>query len=77
MSLALDGSEPRELHEAGTCYCLAFAPSLTWSPDGISLAFVGSGGDSFPGGLTVMNADGTGLRQVTDDGGGPAWQPLP
>jgi WD40 repeat protein len=77
MSLALDGSEPGELHEAGTCYCLGFAPSLTWSPDGTSIAFDGPGGDSSPGGLTVMNADGTGLRQVTADGGRPAWQPLP
>jgi TolB protein len=77
MSLRLDGSEPRELHEAGTCYCIGGAPSLTWSPDGTSLAFVGFGSDTFPGGLTVMNADGTGLRQVTDDGGGPAWQPVP
>ena len=77
MSLALDGSEPRELHEAGVCACLGGAPSLTWSPDGTLLAFVGFGSDRFPGGLTVMNADGTGLRQLTDDGGGPAWQPVP
>jgi Tol biopolymer transport system component len=77
MSLALDGSEPRELHEAGTCYCLGFAPSLTWSPDGTTIAFDGPGGDSSPGGLTVMNADGTGLRQLVADGGQPAWQPIP
>jgi Tol biopolymer transport system component len=77
MSVALDGSEPRDLHEAGTCYCIGGAPSLTWSPDGTSIAFVGFRSDSFPGGLTVMNPDGTGLRQVTEDGGGPAWQPVP
>lgn len=77
MSVALGGSEPRELHEAGICYCIGGAPSLTWSPDGTSIAFVGFGTDSFPGGLTVMNADGTGLRQVTDDGDRPAWQPVP
>ena len=77
MSLPLDGSEPHELHEAGICYCIGAAPSLTWSPDGTSLAFVGLGSDTFPGGLTVMNADGTGLRQVTDDGDRPAWQPVP
>src|SRR4029078_3760716 len=40
-------------------------------------AFVGFRSDTFPGGLTVMNADGTGLRQVADAGGGPAWQPVP
>jgi Tol biopolymer transport system component len=77
MSIALGGGEPVALQEAGTCYCLGFAPSLTWSPDGTSLAFVGSGTDSFPGGLTVMNADGTSLRQVAEDGDGPAWQPIP
>ncbi len=77
MSLALDGSEPRELHEAGTCYCRAGAPALSWSPDGTSIAIVGPGGDSSPGGLMVMNADGTGLRQVPSDSGAPAWQPLP
>ena len=77
MSVGLDGSEPRELHEAGTCYCLGFAPSLTWSPDGTSIAIDGPGGDSSPGGLMVMNADGTGLRQVAADGGAPAWQPRP
>ena len=78
MSVALDGSNLRELHKAGTCYCLGFAPSLTWSPDGTSLAFVASGGEGVPaGGLIVIDADGTGLRQVTEDGGGPAWQPVP
>jgi Tol biopolymer transport system component len=77
MSLALAGDEPRELHDAGICYCLGFAPSLTWSPDGTRLAFVGSESDNFPGGLTVMNADGSELRQVNDDGDGPAWQPVP
>ena len=77
MSLRLDGSEPRELHEAGICYCIGGAPSLTWSPEGTSLAFVGFESDTFPGGLTVMNADGSELRQVTEDGGGPAWQPVP
>jgi Tol biopolymer transport system component len=78
MSLALDGSAPRELlHDAGTCYCIGFAPSLTWSPDGTSIAFDGPRSDSFPGGLNVMNADGTGQRQLLEEGGEPAWQPLP
>lgn len=77
MSVPLDGSEPRALHEAGICYCIGGAPSLTWSPDGTSLAFVGFESDSFSGGLTVMAADRTGLRRLTDDGDRPAWQPLP
>ena len=78
MSVALDGSRLRELHSAGACFCLGFAPSLTWSPDGASLAFVASGGEGVPaGGLLVMNADGTGLRQLTSEGNGAAWQPAP
>ena len=77
MSVELDGSAPRELREAGICYCIGGAPSLAWSPDGTSIVFNGFASDTFPGGLTVMNADGTGLRQLSDDGAGPAWQPVP
>jgi hypothetical protein len=46
---------------------LAAAPK--WSPDGAKMAFVGSGG------ITVMNADGTGIVGVTD-GTDPDWQPI-
>jgi Tol biopolymer transport system component len=77
MVLALDGSEPHELHPAGTCACITFAPSLTWSPDGRSLAMDGPGGEGVPSGLVVVEADGTGVRQLLADAGMPAWQPLP
>ena len=48
--------------------------SLVWSPDGSRLAF-GDGTD--PGQIFVINADGSGLRQVTRDGDNnwPAWSP--
>jgi Tol biopolymer transport system component len=77
MVLALDGSEPRELHPAGSCFCLMFGPSLTWSPDGRSIAMDGPGGDGVSSGLVVMDANGTGVRQLLEDAGMPAWQPLP
>ena len=45
--------------------------SLVWSPDGSRLA-----GDT-DGQIFVINADGSGLRQVTRDGNNtwPAWSP--
>ena len=72
-----DGSNPTELVEAGTCYCLGFTPGLTWSPDGASMALVIVGPDEGYG-LYVMNADGTGLRFVAEGANGsPAWRPVP
>jgi dipeptidyl aminopeptidase/acylaminoacyl peptidase len=80
-----DGSNPTELVEAGTCYCLGFTPGLTWSPDGASMALIVPGQGPFTGsldegayGLYVMNADGTGLRLVAKGvDGTPAWRPAP
>jgi len=50
-------------------------PGPAWSPDGSAIAFAGAGG--VPGDIYIMNADGTGLSQLTSDGqaGQPAWQP--
>ncbi|HYN64494.1 MAG TPA: hypothetical protein VES36_07815 [Candidatus Limnocylindrales bacterium] len=75
MLLELDGSEPRELVEAGTCFCFD-APGLTWSPDGVSLALIvpGFGGEY---GLHIVNADRTGFHRVSAGGGTPAWRPIP
>ncbi len=76
-----DGSNPTELVEAGTCYCLGFTPGLTWSPDGASMALTGGPLDEFTGSagwLYVVNADGTGLRLVAKGANGsPAWRPVP
>ena len=46
-----------------------------WSPDGRSIAFVS---DRAPAGLYVMNADGSGLRDLSNGGAGgvyPTWAP--
>lgn len=76
MLLELDGSEPRELVEAGTCFCGGYAPGLTWSPDGASLALnvPGFGGDY---GLHLVNADGTGFQRIGNGAFTPAWRPVP
>jgi hypothetical protein len=67
------------------------AGGLVWSPDGAQLAFwmvvpdpgadptvagLGEGGD-FPAQIFVINADGSGLRQLTEDGDNrwPTWSP--
>jgi Tol biopolymer transport system component len=45
-----------------------------WSPDGTKIAFFS---DRNPGGIHVMNADGTRVRNLTPETGGvlPAWSP--
>jgi hypothetical protein len=74
MLLELDGSEPRELVEAGPCACIGYAPGLSWSPDGKSLA-VNAPGDDF--GLYLVNADGTNWHRVGRGALSPAWRPVP
>jgi hypothetical protein len=49
----------------------------TWSPDGTQIAFSRRQA-SFAGDIYVMNADGSGLKRLTDDGSNdanPAWSP--
>jgi Tol biopolymer transport system component len=73
-----DGSNPTELVEAGTCYCLGFTPGLTWSPDGARMALNTGSLEQQDYGLYVMNADGTGLRLVAKGADGSlAWRPVP
>lgn len=51
---------------------------LAWSPDGQQLAFTCLPPDSGGSDICVMNADGSGLRQLTSDSasdGNPAWRP--
>jgi Tol biopolymer transport system component len=52
----------------------------TWSPDGTKIAFDRGSADSSRADLSVMNADGTGQRNLTShvpnlDVAGPAWSP--
>ncbi len=74
------GSQIRQLTDSDSgdhswcVMCGNDAPA--WSPDGKRIAFSGTGdGDSE---IFVMNADGTEVRQLTDNDsgdGGPAWSP--
>lgn len=43
---------------------------VAWSPDGARLVYQRPNG-----GLSIVNADGTGVVAVTSDGGGPYWAP--
>jgi WD40 repeat protein len=80
-AFGVDGSGPRDLRPAGDCMCLGVGPSLTWSPDGTSLAVVmpedvvaPTGGDFA---LFVISADGREIRQVlVGHAWSPAWQPI-
>lgn len=50
-----------------------------WSPDGTKIAFVFLPSKGPPQ-IHVMNADGTGVKPLTEIPGGtdtPAWSPLP
>jgi WD40 repeat protein len=58
------------------------AGGLAWSPDGLRLSFwmtaLGANGeDLLPAQIYVVNADGSGLRAITDEGDNrwPSWSP--
>jgi Tol biopolymer transport system component len=48
------------------------AGEAAWSPDGSRIAFVM---DTFAGGISVINADGSGYGRLTVRGWVPAWSP--
>jgi hypothetical protein len=75
-----DGSDVvRRTFEGGAGNFTAGLHSPTWSPDGSQIAFVSLSGDDGYHALHVMNADGSGVREVTprDEGGieRPTWSP--
>lgn len=53
----------------------------SWSPDGTRLAFLADFGSGLGLGVYIVNVDGTGLRRITDHGGGTnatvQWCPVP
>jgi Tol biopolymer transport system component len=52
------------------------AYSLVWSPDGSRLAFWHDEDPlDDPGKIFIVNADGSGLQRITDEGRWPTWSP--
>lgn len=78
---AMDADGSREVrltpaHDSEAHNALYFQIEPAYSPDGRLIAFAGRRGASFD--LFVMNADGTGTRQLTstrENDGQPAWSP--
>lgn len=66
-----DGSQVTRLTSGGPALD-AFSPA--WSPDGTALAFVQMDGGGV-GRLMVVNADGSSLRAIGEEGQFPAWHP--
>ena len=59
---------------------LGIPGTLSWSPDGRQIAFLGSlgTGDEYTSAIYVMNADGSSVRQLTDHtnyDASPVWSP--
>ena len=66
-----DGTEERLLVDLAG---MALGP--VWAPDGSKIAFgmAGAGGDAGPtGGLWTVEADGSNLHQLHEDGASPSW----
>ena len=57
-----DGSEKKRIYHSGWGLG-SYAPPI-WSPDGKLIAF-GMSTNAVPGGIFVMNADGTGLKKLS------------
>jgi WD40 repeat protein len=71
-----DGASKAPAVSLGSCACLGFTPGLAWSPEGRTLAVRALMTDS--AGIYFIDADGTNVRLVSDEGFGPmAWRPIP
>ena len=72
-----DGTGQRQLVNLGACraYCTG---GLAWSPDGSKLAFHSAYHAQNPvlvWAIYVMNANGSGLHRINDNGALPLWSP--
>jgi Tol biopolymer transport system component len=68
-----DGTQPRRLVDARVDNRGARTADFAWSPDSRQIAFTQCCKTSE---IYVVNADGSGLRQLTDnDDAGPVWSP--
>jgi WD40 repeat protein len=77
-----DGSEPRELDDAGCCTAPNTENVFTGpviSPDGTQLVFtvIYDRERAAESGVYVMTLDGTDARRISMAGTSPAWQPVP
>jgi Tol biopolymer transport system component len=66
----VNGSEERRITQTSEP-----KQDLVWSPDGQRLAFAVCPDSGCRRGIEVVNADGSGLRRVADDGLSPSWSP--
>jgi Tol biopolymer transport system component len=67
-----DGTQPRRLVDARVDNRAARRADFEWSPDGRTIAFSACCKKSE---IFVVNADGTGLLKLTDNGWDPTWSP--
>ena len=78
-----DGSGAHRIYATGCCAAAMTEHAFTgptFSPDGTSIAFSVIGDrEDLPNdtGVLVVNLDGTDVRQVSESGISPTWQPLP
>lgn len=80
MAIRPDGSGRRRILDVAELVGgVHLVDDITWSPDGTRLAFM-AGPDDTDTHIYVVNRDGSGVEQVTDDTApdwSPAWQPVP